>query len=248
MTGTVHAHDHGASSRLARMEGDHFWFAGRDRLVQELLDRHPVEPDGVVVDLGSGTGRFARRLAAAGRCRRRRRPVAGPRRTGGYDGRRRRRAAPPRRRLGGDGPGARRPRAPRRRRRARGVRPRAAARRAAGGAGAGLAGAVERPRRAGRAPAPLPGPRPAHAGRVGGVHRRGAARLPVPPPAGDRGEPRGQQPLGTSGRRPRGDPAGLAQPAPHLREHLGGGARPAAVVEAAHRSTLVLVARRQGRS
>ncbi|RYB96738.1 class I SAM-dependent methyltransferase [Nocardioides glacieisoli] len=67
MTGTVHAHDHGASSRLARMEGDHFWFAGRDRLVHELLDRHPVEPDGVVVDLGSGTGRFARRLAAAGR-------------------------------------------------------------------------------------------------------------------------------------------------------------------------------------
>ncbi len=67
MTDASHHHDHGASSRLASMEGDHFWFAGRDRLVRHLLDRHPVDPDGLVVDLGSGTGRFARRLAADGR-------------------------------------------------------------------------------------------------------------------------------------------------------------------------------------
>lgn len=65
MSGAGHAH--GSSSRLARMEGNHFWFAGRDLLVRCLLDRHPVEPDAVVIDLGSGTGRFARRLADEGR-------------------------------------------------------------------------------------------------------------------------------------------------------------------------------------
>lgn len=61
------AHDHGSSSRLARMEGTHFWFAGRDVLVTSLLTRHGADPDAVLVDLGSGTGRFARRLAEEGR-------------------------------------------------------------------------------------------------------------------------------------------------------------------------------------
>lgn len=67
MTNASHRHDHGSSSRLAGMEVDHFWFAGRDRLVRHLLDRHPVDPDGLVLDLGSGTGRFARQLAVDGR-------------------------------------------------------------------------------------------------------------------------------------------------------------------------------------
>ena len=57
-----HEHDHGSSSRLASMEGGHFWFAGRDRLVRCLIERHGADRDEVVLDLGSGTGRFARNL------------------------------------------------------------------------------------------------------------------------------------------------------------------------------------------
>lgn len=67
MSGARHAHDHGSLSRLSSMEGNHFWFAGRDRLVRCLLDRHPVDPGAVVIDLGSGTGRFAQQLADEGR-------------------------------------------------------------------------------------------------------------------------------------------------------------------------------------
>ena len=59
MTGTTHA------ERLAPLEQEHFWFAGRDRLVRRLLDHHAApEP---VLDLGCGTGRFAASLAADGR-------------------------------------------------------------------------------------------------------------------------------------------------------------------------------------
>ena len=59
MTATTHA------ERLAPLEQEHFWFAGRDRLVRRLLDHHAApEP---VLDLGCGTGRFAASLAADGR-------------------------------------------------------------------------------------------------------------------------------------------------------------------------------------
>ena len=67
MRGLVHAHDHGSGSRLAAMEGNHFWFAGRDLLVRRLLRRHDTDPESPLLDLGSGTGRFARDLAASGR-------------------------------------------------------------------------------------------------------------------------------------------------------------------------------------
>ncbi len=53
------------AERLAPLEQQHFWFAGRDRLVRKLLDHHQApEP---VLDLGCGTGRFAASLAAEGR-------------------------------------------------------------------------------------------------------------------------------------------------------------------------------------
>jgi SAM-dependent methyltransferase len=53
------------AERLAPLEHQHFWFAGRDRLVRRLLDHHRApEP---VLDLGCGTGRFAASLAAEGR-------------------------------------------------------------------------------------------------------------------------------------------------------------------------------------
>jgi len=59
MSATTHA------ERLAPVEQDHFWFAGRDRLVRRLLDHHgAAEP---VLDLGCGTGRFASELADGGR-------------------------------------------------------------------------------------------------------------------------------------------------------------------------------------
>ena len=53
------------AERLAPLEQQHFWFAGRDRLVRKLLDHHRApEP---VLDLGCGTGRFAAALAVEGR-------------------------------------------------------------------------------------------------------------------------------------------------------------------------------------
>ena len=59
LSATTHA------ERLAPLEQEHFWFAGRDRLVRRLLDHHAAaEP---VLDLGCGTGRFAASLAAGGR-------------------------------------------------------------------------------------------------------------------------------------------------------------------------------------
>jgi SAM-dependent methyltransferase len=52
------------TARVAALESDHFWFAGRDRLVRLLLERHAAQ--GPVADLGAGTGAFAAALAAAG--------------------------------------------------------------------------------------------------------------------------------------------------------------------------------------
>jgi SAM-dependent methyltransferase len=51
-------------SRVAGLEDDHFWFAGRDRLVHELLQRHGLGSP--VLDLGAGTGSFAATLAGDG--------------------------------------------------------------------------------------------------------------------------------------------------------------------------------------
>lgn len=53
------------AQRLAHIEDDHFWFAGRDALVRRLLVHHRAADP--VVDLGCGTGRFAASLAAEGR-------------------------------------------------------------------------------------------------------------------------------------------------------------------------------------
>jgi SAM-dependent methyltransferase len=57
MTSATHA-------RVATLEANHFWFAGRDLLVRQLLCRHAAQ--GPVLDLGAGTGAFAARLAADG--------------------------------------------------------------------------------------------------------------------------------------------------------------------------------------
>ena len=59
MSRTTHA------ERLAPLEAEHFWFAGRDRLVLRLLDHHAAPLP--MLDLGCGTGRFAASLAAEGR-------------------------------------------------------------------------------------------------------------------------------------------------------------------------------------
>jgi SAM-dependent methyltransferase len=59
MSDTTHA------ERLAPVEQNHFWFAGRDLLVRRLLEHHGApEP---LLDLGCGTGRFAASLASDGR-------------------------------------------------------------------------------------------------------------------------------------------------------------------------------------
>lgn len=51
---------------LERLERDHYWFSGRQRLVLDLLRRVRPRPQGLVVDLGAGTGRIAHAVARAG--------------------------------------------------------------------------------------------------------------------------------------------------------------------------------------
>jgi SAM-dependent methyltransferase len=54
-----------SADRLAPLEEHgHFWFAGRDRLVHDLMDRFAAGDP--VLDLGCGTGRFAGQLAEEG--------------------------------------------------------------------------------------------------------------------------------------------------------------------------------------
>jgi SAM-dependent methyltransferase len=52
------------AQRLAELEPSHFWFAGRDDLVSNLTTRFGAT--GPVVDIGCGTGAFARRLSRQG--------------------------------------------------------------------------------------------------------------------------------------------------------------------------------------
>lgn len=52
------------AERLAGLEQSHFWFAGRDDLVANLLGR--FRAPGPVLDLGCGTGSFAGRLRRLG--------------------------------------------------------------------------------------------------------------------------------------------------------------------------------------
>lgn len=52
------------TERLAPLEQAHFWFVGRDLLIEQLL-RTEAAPE-PIADLGCGTGRFATTLAAAG--------------------------------------------------------------------------------------------------------------------------------------------------------------------------------------
>jgi SAM-dependent methyltransferase len=52
---------------LASMEAWHFWFHGRDLLVRTLLRRWVADEGGLMLDVGSGTGWFAARLAESGR-------------------------------------------------------------------------------------------------------------------------------------------------------------------------------------
>lgn len=47
--------------RLSRLETSHFWFAGRDELVVNLLARFDAQAP--LLDLGCGSGAFARRLS-----------------------------------------------------------------------------------------------------------------------------------------------------------------------------------------
>lgn len=61
----MHEHDAESRARLARLEGNHFWFAGRDVLIGQLLERFP--PSGIILDLGCGTGRYAKSLLTQGR-------------------------------------------------------------------------------------------------------------------------------------------------------------------------------------
>lgn len=50
--------------RIREIEGWHFWFLGRARLVWRMLGRSG--PPGLVADIGCGTGHFARSLHGAG--------------------------------------------------------------------------------------------------------------------------------------------------------------------------------------
>lgn len=54
-----------SAERIAPIEQSHFWFVGRDLLVDRLLDRYCSA--GTILDLGCGTGAFARHLASTGR-------------------------------------------------------------------------------------------------------------------------------------------------------------------------------------
>lgn len=55
-------------ARLARVEADHWYYAGKRRLVRALLERvRPILPDHILLDCGAGTGRFAEEMQA--RCR-----------------------------------------------------------------------------------------------------------------------------------------------------------------------------------
>jgi SAM-dependent methyltransferase len=64
-SGKAHASSFGAD-RLAlieRLEGSHFWFAGRRALVERLLDRHLSRRGDAALDVGCGTGSFLPVLA-----------------------------------------------------------------------------------------------------------------------------------------------------------------------------------------
>jgi SAM-dependent methyltransferase len=57
--------DQGRLATLARIEQRHFWFAGRDLLVNRLVERY-LERGTPVLDLGAGSGRLVMRLRSAG--------------------------------------------------------------------------------------------------------------------------------------------------------------------------------------
>jgi SAM-dependent methyltransferase len=57
--------DQGRLATLARIEPRHFWFSGRDLLLDRLVERY-LDRDMPVLDLGAGSGRLVRRLRSAG--------------------------------------------------------------------------------------------------------------------------------------------------------------------------------------
>lgn len=52
---------------LSQLERWHFWFVGRRRLINRLLDRYAKEKEGLILDLGCGTGLMTENLVQSGR-------------------------------------------------------------------------------------------------------------------------------------------------------------------------------------
>ena len=55
-------------SKLAQIERQHFWFAGRRELVDHLLEKHLSGSSQRILDLGCGTGSTLERLLGQGHC------------------------------------------------------------------------------------------------------------------------------------------------------------------------------------
>ena len=52
-------------NRLAQIERWHFWFVGRKKLVEQLIEKY-LDTDGLVLDVGCGTGYLVEMLSAKG--------------------------------------------------------------------------------------------------------------------------------------------------------------------------------------